>query len=1188
MTRKGIIFFSFLFYIKICLCQEINHRHISYYSFIENKGQWDNNILFKSKFEGGNLWIEQGRFLFHLFDFLELENHHHQIIKDNVSPEINQSLVELSFLGSNDINSIKKNEKTSNYYNYFLGSDNSKWASNVYGYGEAILEDIYNGIDLKLIENEQHLKYEFHIEPNINPSQILLQYKGHEKINIDEKGNLVLYTNAGQIIEEKPYVYQIINGNIRQIDCQYILDGNIVQFDIGEYNPSVKLIIDPILVFATYSGSVTDNFGMTATYGNDGSLYSGGIVFGNSYPTPSPVWNNSTTITNIMPSANDPLGTYGVTDVFISKYSSDGINMLWTCFIGGGNDTIGTETVHSLICDSIDNLYLYGATSSLDFPIQNGFQTIHGGGTPGSNFTSNGVHYLDYGTDIYISKISSDGTALLGSTYMGGSSNDGVSYNSNPGLYDSLTTNYGDQFRGEIMLDNMGNCIIASCTRSTDFPTQNAFQSLNAGKQDGVVFKLSSDLSILNWSTYYGGSEKDACYSVKVDQSDNIIFSGGTCSNDLFGMGSGWQFTYNGGKADGFVVKMSSDGTTLINASYIGTSNYDQCYFVETDNSNEIYLVGQSVNGSFPVINSGFVIPNSSQFVMRLDSNLINVLNSTVFGNGSSNINISPSAFLVDICGNIYISGWGESLFTNTPLNGMPITGDAFQNLTTSPGFYLLVIERDFTDILYGSYIGGSISGEHVDGGTSRFDRKGVVYQSVCGGCGGNSDFPVSSGVWSNQNLSANCNNLVFKFDFELIPDAEFVINQDIGCLAFTVDFENNSTDSGSYLWDFGNGDTTSTIFNPTITFDSAGVYDIYLYVTDSICLITDTAQITITVLDSLSLSTTIDQELCDPIPIDLIAYTNGVADNYVWSSNIDFTDTLNSNIYDSTYTVIPTDPVVFYIKASNAGCSMIDSVIIDFIGSNMILEGNTNICIGDSTLITATHPNSDLIFTYSWSPDSIVVSPSLDNTIYINPNVNQFLYVSAISSNGCLVEDSIFVNVSDIPDYLVSASASDYNVPVGQTISLYGEPDGFSYSWSPSSIISNANVQNTSAEVNENTLFLLSVTDGICIRSDTVFVKVYDFICDDSFIYVPNAFSPNGDNNNDILYVRGPIVKEMIFRIYDRWGELVFESFNRLDGWDGKFKGKDLDPDVFDYYLEVTCIGGVENVIKGNITLLR
>ena len=146
-----------------------------------------------------------------------------------------------------------------------------------------------------------------------------------------------------------------------------------------------------------------------------------------SYPIPSPVWNNLTTITNVMPSANDPLGTYGVTDVFISKYSSDGVNMLWTCFIGGGNDTIGTETVHSLICDSIDNLYLYGATSSLDFPIQNGFQPIHGGGTPGSNFTSNGVHYLDHGTDIYISKISSDGTALLGSTYMGGSSN-AVSY----------------------------------------------------------------------------------------------------------------------------------------------------------------------------------------------------------------------------------------------------------------------------------------------------------------------------------------------------------------------------------------------------------------------------------------------------------------------------------------------------------------------------------------------------------------------------------------------------------------------------------------------------------------------------------------------------------------------------------------------------------------------------------------
>ena len=178
------------------------------------------------------------------------------------------------------------------------------------------------------------------------------------------------------------------------------------------------------------------------------------------------------------------------------------------------------------------------------------------------------------------------------------------------------------------------------------------------------------------------------------------------------------------------------------------------------------------------------------------------------------------------------------------------------------------------TGLLYATYMGGGSAQEHVDGGTSRFDKNGVVYQSVCGGCGGNSDFPTTPGAWSANNLSTNCNNLVFKFDFELIPEADFTVDNNLGCLPLTVTFDNFSSASDSYLWDFGNGDTSSVIFEPVVTFDSVGVYNVFLYVTDSICLLTDTAEITITVYDSLELSTTADQELCAPTPIDLTGAT--------------------------------------------------------------------------------------------------------------------------------------------------------------------------------------------------------------------------------------------------------------------------------------------------------------------------
>ncbi|MFT5778669.1 MAG: gliding motility-associated-like protein, partial [Crocinitomicaceae bacterium] len=86
----------------------------------------------------------------------------------------------------------------------------------------------------------------------------------------------------------------------------------------------------------------------------------------------------------------------------------------------------------------------------------------------------------------------------------------------------------------------------------------------------------------------------------------------------------------------------------------------------------------------------------------------------------------------------------------------------------------------------------------------------------------------------------------------------------------------------------------------------------------------------------------------------------------------------------------------------------------------------------------------------------------------------------------------------------------------------------------------------------------------------------------------VPNAFTPDGSSDNDILYVRGALIKDMVFRVYDRWGELVFESFDRNDGWDGNFRGKPMDPDTYDYYLKVTCLDDIESIIKGNVTLIR
>lgn len=1170
--------------------QEIEHQHSIHHAFIENKGQWDPKILFKTHFQGGNLWVQQGKMVFHLQDFSAYQKAHGNPMYSEGADTYKQDVVHVNFTGAKEVRSITKEKQTNEYYNYFLGNDKSRWASNVHGYSEATLHGLYEGIDLKLIEEHEQLKYEFHVAPNVNPDAIKLDYAGHQKIHIDKAGNLIIRTRLGNIQENKPYAYQIINGKIKKVDCAFEIRNEKVMFKLGVYDKKAILVIDPILVFATYCGSITDNFGMTATYGYDATAYSAGTIYGNAYPTPDNGAydvNSNFTVANVTGSPT--------TDVFISRYSKDGTTMMWTTFLGGGDNSQGTETAHSLICDKQNNVYIYGVTSSLDFPIVNGYQANHAGGSALS-ITSNGTRFGNAGTDIYVAKISANGHDLMGSTYMGGSKNDGVNYKLSSGSYnfnsdyDSLTTNYGDQFRGEIMLDSVNNCIVASCTRSTDFPTRNPLQAANAGMQDGVVFKLSSDLSSLIFSTYIGGSNNDACYSVKVDSSANIVFAGGTSSNNLPGTSGAWQSSYNGGKSDGFVGKLNPAGTVLQRISYIGTGSYDQVFFVEIDRTDQVFVLGQSTGGNFPVNNVSYSNPGSGQFIAKLSSDLSTVMNSTVFGNGTGQINISPSAFLVDICGNIYVSGWGANILQNAPLNGMPVTPDAFQ--ATSPNgfdFYLMVLERNFGGLLYGTYLGGNQAQEHVDGGTSRFDKNGVVYQSVCGGCGARSDFPTTPGAWSANNLSPNCNNLIFKFDFEIVPKAEFTADQTSGCASFVVVFDNTSSESDSYTWDFGNGNLDSTTLNPTVTYQTPGIYDVYLYVTDSVCQITDTAKISITVYDSLLVEAGDDIHLCSPSEINLIGNSFGTGDQFQWSSNNQFTDMLNDNLSDSTLTITPQGSGIYYFRVSNPGCSVYDSVIVNFTSSSLSFSGDTSLCGGESALITVTNSNPSIDFDYTWSPASIIVSQPNETSVNINPTTSQYIYITATASNGCLIKDSIYINVSNLGSVNVTANTSEHIVTEGSTVVLTAQPaSGYTYIWSPPTGLSNPTGQQTNALVEQTTTYKVTVSDGFCSKSDTVQVKVLEYVCGDSFVFVPNAFSPNQDGDNDILYVRSILIDKMVFRVFDRWGEMVFESTSPAVGWDGTFKGRPSDPDVYDYYLEAICINGQEKLIKGNITLLR
>jgi len=1188
---QKIIGFVFGLFISVSVFGQELEQPNGIYNFVPNAGQWPTGVLYKADVNAGKIWLEDKGILYQFNDYSQL--HHADVShKHKDEPIVKQHLIYAEFIDANLNFTTTQLNPTQAYFNYFLGNDKSKWASNLRGYNTIKYNDLYNNIDLVFFEKAQDLKYEYHVKPNGDYQDIKIKYRGQNKIKLQKNGDVIIYTPLGQITEKKPFVYQIKNGKIVEIESGFRITKNILSYNLGAFDKTIELIIDPILVFATYNGAQSDNFGMTATYAHDGSAYTGGTLYGNQYPTPAPAWNTTSNLTVFSTNV-------ATTDVFITKYSADGTTMLWTTFIGGGDNIQGTETVHSLICDTLNNVYLYGATSSIDFPIVNGVQTNHGGGTTLS-IAFNGSNFGNVGTDIYVAKFSENGMNLLGSTYVGGNQNDGVNYKVTSGTYssvaayDSLTSNYGDQFRGEIMLDSLNNIMVASCTRSTDFPTSNSFQPTLAGQQDGVLFKLSADFSSFLWSTYYGGTENDACYSVKIDSSYNIIVAGGTSSNDLPNTTGGLNPNYLGGKTDGFVAKISPDGSTITQSTYIGTSSYDQNIFVEIDRWDNIYVVGVT-DGTMPVINATYSISNSGQYITKLNPDLTSVVYQTTFGNGNGQPNISPAAFLVDVCGNVYVSGWGANILQSVGLTGMPVTANAFQPSSGNGfNFYLFVLERDAESLLYGSYIGDVNAQEHVDGGTSRFDKFGIVYQSVCGGCGGSSTFPTTPGAFSAQNNSSNCNNLVFKFDFELIPNADFTVSNLVGCAPLTLTFDNESNDTINSVWNFPSVPGVTQIsggVNPVIEFSLPGTYEVFLNITDTICNLQDTAKKIITVYPTMALEVSSDTILCNNAntPFDIIANSNGSATSFTWATDIGFTNVINTGALDSVINVNPNATTTYYVTVTNGWtlCDLIDSVQVFFLDDAITLIDDTIICRGDTLNLFADYSFGS-VTTFDWSPNTYIYQEN-QNIAFATPINSQYYYLSA-TINGCPFYDSVFVTVDYIDPLTVYATATPENVPEGGSTTLMAFPNSsiYNYTWFPPNSVTNPTSQTTTATINEDIDFTVFVNKGVCTVPALVSVNKLEFVCGDVYIFVPNAFTPNNDNNNDKVFVRGQNIETMKFMIFDRWGELVFETTDQSIGWNGTFKDEALDPDVYVYHLKVICFDGQENLIKGNITLLR
>ncbi len=1006
--------------------------------FIENKNQWDATIQYKATLQSGALFLENNCFTYNLLDGNDFK--HPAPPKETISADsirYRGHAFKVKFEGANPDVVIDPENDYSDYQNYFIGSNPAHWASHVKAYQTIVYRNLYQGIDLKVYSQDNALKYDLVLLPRVDPSQIKLTYDGVDQVYISQEGNLVVKTSAGTVIEKKPYAYQLINGNLVAIPCNFQLSAHSLSFGFPSgYNKNYALTIDPVLLFSTYSGSLADNFGYTATPDSKGFLYAGSSIFGVGYPVTLGAYQTTF-------GGGAPFFIGGGTDIGITKYDSSGTKRIYSTYLGGSGD----EIPHSLIVNAADELYIFGTTGSLNFPFTKlAFDTIFNGGTPIGMFGIQ-VAYAN-GSDIIVSKLSSDGASLLASTYLGGAGNDGVLARSPAS---NLRYNYADEVRGEIELDKSNNVYIASCTRSLNFPIVGTpFQPVfGGGNFDAVLVKMDANLQTISWSSYMGGTLDDAAYSIELDTLDNPYVSGGTTSLN-FPVTPGVLYPTNqGGRADGFISYIDKSGSSIIYASYYGSPAYDQTYFVGLDKFNAVYLFGQTaasaINATRYIKAAGFSQPNSGQFISKITPELDSVLWSTTFGTGSGRPNISPTAFLVDLCSKIYLSGWGGSPENNEFLSGTtrPFTmlttlgpnppTDYFQATTDSYDFYLFVLEGDASAANYASFFGGNLSEEHVDGGTSRFDRKGKIYQAMCAGCGANSDMPLKPPIGitplPSTNNSSNCNIGVFKMDFRLpVVVADF--NAKNSCVGELVQFENTSLlkSTTTFTWSFGDG-TTSTLINPSHTYSTGGAYDVQLVLFD------------------------------------------------------------------------------------NATCNLADTL-------------------------------------------------------------TKKLYISTIGSIS------------------LDAIADQYTIYKGKSTTIRAlPPTGWGYSWSPSSTLSNSTSSAPIATPPVTTTYTVSLSDPQverCSVLDSVTINVIEIICEEPYIYVPNAFTPNEDGSNELLLVRSLNIRELYFVLYNRWGEKVFETHDQTIGWDGTYKGMKADPGVFDYYIKAVCVDDQEFFKKGNVTLIR
>ncbi len=1092
--------------------------------------------------------------------------------------------------GAAKIQSVPEKASPS-HNNYFIGNDRTRWAADCKLFQGVTYKNVYPNIDVRYYSDAGHLKYDFIVYPGGNVSKIAMQYDGPPEMLLKEK-ELIIKTPVGDVKELYPYSYQTNGQGKQEVECKYVLRNNVVTFQVKNYDPKQILVIDPSIKFSTFTGSIADNWSYTATPGPDGTLYAGGIAYGIGYQV-SPGAFQTSFGGGVEEDQDDGY------DIAIFKFSSNGSNRVYATYLGGS----GNEQPHSMIVDAQGNLIVAGRTFSANYPV-----TIPRIGPPNS--------VLDY--DIVITKFNAAGNGILGSVKIGGTGDDGVNIRPKtrtPDGQDALRQNYGDDARSEVILDGANNIILSSCTQSPNFPVTpgTPIQSVfGSGRQDGVILKFNPNLSTLLFSTFFGGSGDDACFVASINPlTGNLYIAGATTSTNLPGNKLGViRDTYAGGIADGFVTEIRPDGSGIIKTTYIGTSNTDLIYGLKFDRKGYPYIMG-TTTGSWNVFNAVYSNPGSGQFIAKLEPNLSAFVYSTVFGSGRAVPDISPIAFLVDRCENVYVSGWGGGVnlhYNTSSTNGLPLK-DQLSGLPPPDGkdFYFFVLEKNAQAQLFGSHFGqnGGL-GDHVDGGTSRFDENGVIYQAICANCGGGATFPTTPGAWSRTNGSPSCNQAAVKIEMNfagvgasLQASIDGIIYDTLGCVPFIVDFRDTLGLGKKYYWDFGDGsfDTTLTA-NNSHPYNAVGTYQVMLIAEDlNTCNVRDTAYVNIKAGDNVATLKfrAVKDTPCTSLTYSFTNLSTSVSGSFgprtfIWNYGDGSAPDTASFAPPRSHTFPgPGEYVITLSLLDDNFCNSPVS-IKDTLRVNPLVEARFSTPPVGCAPYTAFFDNMSLAGTdFLWEFGDSQTSTAEEPThTYNTPGIYNVRLIATDTSTCNKVDTSDYfaIRVSPKPTarFTWSPNPPLQNTPTNFTNQSSG---AIRYLWDfdedgATSTETDPTYQFNSTRKYKVTLVAFNAdncSDTFSLMVDALILPLLD---------VPNAFTPGRFGLNGLVFVKGFGIGRMDWRIYNRWGQVVFRTSSRKESWDGTFKGKPQPMDVYAYTLDVEFTDGKKLRKTGDITLLR